>query len=463
MQRNEARLQRYYAEVVSGQMELAEENLPRLQQKLIRHLPVGSEPDYRDWEWYYLFSRGHREERILQNNRGATHASWSPDGELIATPGKIWRTDTGECVRNFTPSYNLLTVVAWSPDSQTLAWGVTSDDSAIYLWDRKTDDIGELRGAEGSVWAIEFSPDGAKLASGSIDQTVRVWDWAAGTIVQSRPVAAHVTDFAWRPDGGLLAASARDHLYVWEAGSSELVHHQKFAGGNHHRNLSWSPDGHQLAMCTSRIWTILDATDWSETIAHTQPYSSSSEDACDIAWSPRGDRIAVTDRTRTNIWDAQGHEVLTTLSGHLQHVNSVSWSPDGRRLATTDGTREIRLWDVQASHEPTSIDTGKQVVQISWDSNGETLQTVSANDLSRSSWRIPGGELIKAVATNFGEDNAKGILSPNRRLRMQLARSGEDDGERTPNYREPRDHGRHSFGLARHRFPGTLELRLVAG
>ena len=43
----------------------------------------------------------------------------------------------------------------------------------------------ELRGHSDQVYAVAYSPDGSRLASGSDDKTVRVWEAATGEAVQT--------------------------------------------------------------------------------------------------------------------------------------------------------------------------------------------------------------------------------------------------------------------------------------
>ena len=65
--------------------------------------------------------------------------------------------------------------VAFSPDGKRLASG--SIDGKVKVWDALSgQETLTLKGHSDGVNSVAFSPDGKRLASGSADQTVKLWD-----------------------------------------------------------------------------------------------------------------------------------------------------------------------------------------------------------------------------------------------------------------------------------------------
>ena len=80
-------------------------------------------------------------------------------------------------------AFSEVLAVTWSPDGKRLASG--SVDKTVMIWDVLTGaPIGSpLNGHTGRVTAVAFSPDSKFVASGSTDRSVRLWDVQKGAIM----------------------------------------------------------------------------------------------------------------------------------------------------------------------------------------------------------------------------------------------------------------------------------------
>ena len=122
------------------------------------------------------------------------------------------------------------------------------------------------------VDSVAYSPDGRRLASASVDGTLKVWD--AGTGVEM--LAFHQADGLWglafSPDGRRIAAAAGSNIVkVWDLTTREedlvLRGHKDSVAG-----VAFSPDGWQLASGSGdgavKIW---DATAPAEAVTLRGP------------------------------------------------------------------------------------------------------------------------------------------------------------------------------------------------
>ena len=109
------------------------------------------------------------------------------------------------CVSGFFPDGALL--ASGSFDKTVRLWGV-SDGKLLHT----------LEGHTASVLGVAFSPDGRTLASGSVDETVRLWQVTDGSPI--RVLQGHA-DFvyavAFSPDGKTLASGGADNaVRLWD-------------------------------------------------------------------------------------------------------------------------------------------------------------------------------------------------------------------------------------------------------
>lgn len=235
--------------------------------------------------------------------------------------------------------------IDFSADGALMA--TAAGDNTAILWDlpkRKKIHVFE---DECAVYGAVLSPDGKTMATGNADGFVTLWNAATGKeITRVKHHADSVFTLTFSPKGDLLAAgggsSAGGDSVCRLLSLPDLKVVKELAG--HERQiygLAFSPDGKTLASGSSdktiRLWDLATgkATIWK---GHTS-------DVYRGAFSPDGKLFASPSQDGTiRLWSVETGETLKTFTPKRKDpFYTVAFSADGKSLAAVGDDRSLRL------------------------------------------------------------------------------------------------------------------------
>ncbi len=287
--------------------------------------------------------------------------------------------------------------------------------------------LATLTDHNGPVNVVRFSPVASMVASGSDDGVACVYElhngpgggvmggeanvenWRTKYVLKGH--TSNIVDLSWSPDGAYLATASLDNsVIVWDIGTGKavktLMHHSSFVKG-----VAWDPVGTYLAtQSEDSSVVILKRDDWSIAGSVTSPFQVhgsmvTTTFSMRLSWSPDGQYIMAGNSYQgsTHVavavprgkWDEKedyllicGHRgavVSPCFAPRLYHVPPLGGGTPSESLTSVfalgaqDG--KVSVW---AASTERAYFVGKkffdsQVLDVAWTPDGRTLFACSAD------------------------------------------------------------------------------------
>lgn len=279
---------------------------------------------------------------------GLNDAVLSRDGKVAVVGGqdgtlRVIDLESEKEIKRFEPMSPVTAVALGSDDRYYSAGG----SAEVAQW--RTSSVGAIRTFSGhgeAIHWVEFSPDGAQIATASRDKTVRLWNIADGA--QLRSINAHdstVYTLAFSPNGALLATAGLEPVVkIWNVADGAL---QKKLEG-HLEGIfcvRFSPAGDILYSASSdrtiRLWSVADGTEVGRLEGHPSWVVG-------LSVLPGGERLRSADYAGSILtWELKERKLIGSMKAPGGTTFDFATSPDGKIGATASRQGAAFLFDLE--------------------------------------------------------------------------------------------------------------------
>lgn len=305
----------------------------------------------------FLFTLVHtsfsQEHTIINHGTTVQAVAYSPiNSSVVASAGgdlsiKLWDLEKGI---NTTLGYHTesINAIDFSPDGKTLVSG--SDDFTFKLWDVENKrHITTLRHitdfSQSQIKAVAFSPDGQQIATAGLH--LKFWDIHTFREITTIRHDAWIFSLAFSMDGEFLAiGDTSGEITLRNLKTRQEL--TEFRGdADHITSLKFSPDNQTLASAgLNRGVMLWKVSNWE--LIGSLPTNAT---VTGLSFSPDSSTLASSDFEVVNLWSVNSGENIITLKGHTDWINGASFSHDGTSLISGGDGEYLRIWDITPYHD----------------------------------------------------------------------------------------------------------------
>ncbi|OKH40022.1 hypothetical protein NIES2119_03485 [[Phormidium ambiguum] IAM M-71] len=270
--------------------------------------------------------------------------------------------------------------VDFSPDGQQIATG--SVDGTIKLWQRNGTLIATLKGHQSVIRAVRFSPDNQIIVSAGDDKTIRFWR-RDGTLLKT---IASQTDGIWnlkfnQTGTSFVVCGPGSTIEIWSRQGQLLNRIEAETLGV--RDVALSPDGKTIAAGFAN--NLIKLWHANGTLKKIFPDHKATVQA--ITFSPDGKFLISGGADGIiKIWHSTG-KLLTTINAHDATIWQLTFSSNGKMFASASFDKTVKIWNPNGTLITHLRGHDAAVWGVAFSPDGETIASAGAENITRL-WKV---------------------------------------------------------------------------